>query len=213
MSKVKIKDGYYLNKFGGLHSPDLITPWARASFVNLKSPSTKFDPPKYGVTLLCPRNEAEYPEACKDKKAPLKIFQQTAIEMAEMLFGAKVPDLEYNFLRDGNSFVDNDGEIYTGFKDQFVIVAKNSEQPTPATGQSFDTIVAGVWVRAQVQMYLNKDGYSYKLRGIKFLLDDGVRYNSAPPGDSMLNELDDVIENINVVSEPKSANASLMSID
>ena len=50
------EEKYKLNeKYRGVYGRDVVLPLARCTFLNLKEPNTKFNPPKYGLTLLTPK--------------------------------------------------------------------------------------------------------------------------------------------------------------
>lgn len=181
---------YFENKFGGLHGEDTFTPWARAAFVNLVTPSAKFEPPKYGLVLLVPKSVDGFPAECTDKNAQLKVIQTMCKEMAAQMFGDDVPELEYPIFNDGDH---KDYAEYDGYAGHWVISARNAEQPIMSAGQNVSGVIAGMWVRAQVQPYLNSKGFSYKLRGLKIVLDDGKRYGKAVSGTSLLDKLDDAV--------------------
>lgn len=179
---------FYKNAYNGIHGSMIATPWARAAFVGLVTPNNKFDPPKYGLSLLCPKEDKDYPVQSKDKKAQLKEIQSMCQEMSKQLFGAKPPKSEYPFLRDG------DTQKYDGYPGNWVIVAKNTEQPEMAAGQTVEVVKAGLWVRAVVIPYLDKRGFSYKLVKLNVLHDDGVRYAAAPKADGILEALDEATD-------------------
>lgn len=190
---------FFVNNFGGIHGDDVYTPIARAAFVYLDAPNTKFVPAKYGLTLLIDKKDTT-------AVAQLKVIQTMCKAMALQYWKteAKIPkDLDQPIFRDGDSEAYSK---YEGFAGHWVMVAKNAKRNDFIILDGVDAaaIEPGHLVRAQVQPYCDKDGFSYKLRGLKFIRDDGVRWSVAPAGDSLLKNLDDAVS-------AASANATSVS--
>ena len=181
---------YYHNAYGGLHGEDIPTPVGRAAFVYLDKPNTKFAPAKYGLTILFDK---------KDKKAieQLRAIQAMCTEMATELFKGKVPkNFEQPIFRDG----DGESSKYEGFPGNWYIVAKNDKRSgfTILDDVLPEAIEAGMLVRAQVQPYVDPKGFSYKLRGLRLVKDDGVRFKVAPDGTALIKGLDEAVAAVSV---------------
>lgn len=183
--KVVEQEGkFFMNSYGGLHGEPALTPEGRASFVNIVEPNTEFDPPKYGLTMLFKKDDAE-------AVRQLKVIQEICREMAEQMYGDDIPDFSAQPI-----FRDGDKAKYDGYAGHWYIVAKNAnkkfgKQPFRIIGDTPEEMFeAGVIVRGQVIPYLDKQGFSYKLTGLLFIKDDGVRFGgNGPSGTSLLEEL------------------------
>jgi hypothetical protein len=205
MMKERKVGEFYKNAYGGIHGELIATPWGRAAFVNLVTPNTKYDKPKYGFTLLCPKKEEDYPAQCKDKKAQLKEIQKMCSAMCLQAFGKDVEAFGPKAKWELPMFRDGDQSKYDGFPGNWVMVLKSNSQPDITAGQSLEAVKAGMWVRAVIQPYLDKKGFSYKLLKLNIVHDDGVRFDAAPKADGILEALDDAISFASPESEVGTA--------
>lgn len=189
---------YYVNQFGGVHGNDTITPVGRAAFVYLSKPNTKFDPPKYGLTILFDKKDAKAIEQLKSIQAMCAEMCDQYLKTAYAKEKTKPAFDAYRKKYLENTaeqpiFRDGDKVNYQGFAGHWYIVAKNDKRTGFVLLDEVlpESIEPGMLVRAQVQPYCDKQGFSYKLRGLKFVKDDGVRFAMGPDGASMLRGLDD----------------------
>lgn len=207
MSKYK----FFINNYGGMHGEDQASPLGRIAFLYLDKPNTKFDPPKYGLTHLYDKNNEEV-------KKTLKAIKNHCLEMAsefcKYLYEKDKPKVSLDEFSKSiiagfagqPIFRDGDLAKYEGFPGNYYIVAKNDAlKNITFIGDTANTEYEGGQIcRIQIQPYLDKKGFSYKLRGIKLVKDDGVRFKKAPPGDSKIKDMD-----IDSAVEEASMNGSL----
>jgi len=64
-------------------------------------------------------------------------------------------------------------------------------------GLSPESFEGGMICRLTVQPYLNQDGFSYSLRAIKLVKDDGVRFGGAPDPSGVMDHLDEAVSAVN----------------
>lgn len=214
---------YYENKQGGLHGNDTYTPIGRIAFVNLVSPQIyKPDPtsaPRYGVTLLIPKDmdkqsleiiETRIKKEIGDireawlKKEFAKLSGKVKYEAFKT---AKVAAMEGRpFLRDG------DMQKYEGFADHYYIRANNPNREGTGgflilDGRTPEEFEAGMLCRLQVSPMVDANGVSYKLKAIRLIKDDGVRFKSGAGAPDLLTNLDDHVADAKVSADE---NGSLM---
>lgn len=200
---------YFVNSEGGVHgNKDLVTPMGRAAFVYLARRNEKYINQKTGkgkfqVTILFEKkNEAVIQQ--------LKEIQDIGNDMREFYAtkeyeksGKKLqyPDFRkraFDKMIDQPIFRDGDMAKYDGFAGHWYIIAKNDENSGP-NGIKFsdnrlpEEFEAGQLVRAQVRLYVDKQGFAYNLRRIKLVKDDGFRFQGASAPD-LLSGLDDAVE-------------------
>lgn len=200
--KEKKAGDFYVNAHGGVHGDDAVTPIGRASFVYLTKPNTKFDPPKYSLSLLFKKDDAQAVEQLRKIQAMCK---EMAIQLWE---GEKnIPaQLPQPIFRDG------DKEKYEGYKGHWYIVCKNEARNGFVIMDDVlpESIEAGMLVRCTVQPYVDKkNGFAYKLRALRFIKDDGVRFKVAPDGTVLLAALNDAVEAVNAPKAGAQAGGSL----
>jgi hypothetical protein len=181
-----------------VYGKDIFTPVGRASFVYLAEPQAPFQAgqdPKYSISLLIPKDD-------ETAKAQLREIQTMCQKLAAQKFGSKIPPFAQPIFRDG------DDKEYQGYPGNWVIVARNKNKSGHSQGFKIlgdvlpESIEAGMLVRLQVQPMVGQNGFSYKLRGIKLVKDDGVRFSAAPDGASLLEGLDDAVAAVSVAPEP-----------
>jgi len=203
---------YYMNQFGGLHGSDTLTPVGRIAFVNLAKPNVKFDPPKYGATLLFDKKDETVLKTLKSIQA---LCNDMAEEFCKILFAREKPKMLYPKFKEAiiagfaaqPIFRDGDMKEYDGFAGNWYIVAKNDKRPGMSGGIKIlddkmpEEFESGMLVRAQIQPYLDKKGFSYKMRGIRMLADDGIRFSVAPDGASLLAAMDDAVDAVRITAE------------
>lgn len=203
------EEKYKLNeKYRGVYGRDVVLPLARCTFLNLKEPNTKFNPPKYGLTLLTPKENNPEEKLLKDVQNMAKeMFAQltehlhqidtkekkTKLSLADYRNEFKIR-MKYPLFRDGDTL-----EKYDGHVGNWVIVAKSGDitQVKFLDGRTPNDFAAGQLVRAQVTPYLGPDGFSYQLRVLRLIKDDGVRLAGGGPVD-MLSQLDEAVEAVKV---------------
>lgn len=197
----KTKNGFNLAADKtAIWGPDLVSPECRIAFadnlVTAKS-SKEGAKPKFGCTLLASKSD----EAVK---ADLKKIQATCALMLQDLFGDKAADAMKTFKANRMYFRDGDtpsatGKIYTGYEGMWAIVAKNEfgaghSRGFKVIGKLPEQFESGMIVRASIQPYLNQDGFSWGLRAIKFIKDDGTRFGGAPDASGLLDEFDSAVD-------------------
>lgn len=218
-----MENKYFVNALDGVHGNDVITPVGRAAFLYLTKRNDKFPNPrtgkgKYGITLLFKKDDEII-------KTQLKAVQDMCVDMANFFAqnqwkktDKKIPFAKFKesviaafagqpFLRDG------DTTKYEGFSGHWYIVAKNDEISGAGgivlqDNRHPEEFEAGMLVRAQVQPYLDKKGFSYKLRRLKLIKDDGFRF-AAAAGPDLLSSLDEGIEAISAYSKDEGKESSL----
>lgn len=208
---------FYANAYGGIHGNDIFTPLCRIAFVELVNPNTKFVPHKYGCTLLADKKD-------ETVKKQLKEIQTMCTAMAEQMIQASYaklkgvkPELELyraqvlSGMTGQPIFRDGDTTAYEGFAGHWALVCKNKARFPDKDGFIIlnntppEAFVAGMLVRAQVQPYCDPKGFSYKLRGLNLVKDDGLRYASAVTGVSLLAGLDEAVAAVKVSATPVTA--------
>jgi len=197
MSDKKTANGFFINKgegFIGIFGKDCVTPVGRIAFVNLETPTGK-PTPKYGLSLLVDKKD-------EASKAELKAIQEMGKLMLVDLWGDKAADMAKKIKRpvfgDGDE-PSNTGKVYEGYPGNWVISARNQYSHEHARGFKIlnnmlpGQFQSGMLCRLVVCPYLNADGFSYSLRAIKLVKDDGVRFGGAPDPSSLLANLDDAV--------------------
>lgn len=187
MAKERNKDKYYANQFGNVFGQMVGTPVGRLVFCNLKTPNAKYQPPKYGTTILFDKKDPA-------TKAALNIMLKQCVEM-QTYAEEKEVDCSFDIdpLQDGD---DTKVSKYQGFAGSLYIAAKNKDQPEFVDSKnkpvSADLLVPGVKVRAVVTPMIYSDGFTWKLHVVQFVEDDGVRFYGGPDPKSVLTALDEV---------------------
>ena len=176
-----MSDKYYSNRYGNVYGTMTALPIGRATFVHLAEPNAKYQPAKYGVHVLFPKNE----EAVKKG---LNTIIEMCKAIAEQKYGKKVPAFTYGPVRDG------DEQKYQGFAGCWYIKASSKQRveivDTQRKGLDPALIVPGVKIRAVVTPILFDSGFSYQLNMVQFVADDGVRYYGGTDPKSLLSALD-----------------------
>ncbi len=201
----KTPNGFSINKgtdlsgvpFSGIFGTDTVTPVGRIAFVDLVTP--KGQRPKYGLALLVSKTDEK-------AKPELKALQEKCKLMAIDFWGDKAGDMlkkaKRPFLGNGDE-PSSTGKIYEGYAGNWVINARNKNSSDHAQGFKVlgnmlpDQFQSGMLCRLVVAPYLNADGYSYTLRAIKLVNDDGVRFGGAPDPTGLLDNLDDAVSAVN----------------
>ena len=176
-----MSDKYYENRYGNVYGTMTATPIGRATFVHLAEPNAKYQPAKYGVHVLFPKND-------EATKKGLNVLIGMCKRMAEQKYGKKVPAFTYGPVRDG------DEQTYQGFSGCWYIKCSSKQRvevvDTARKGLDPLLIVPGVKIRAVVTPVLFDSGVSYQLSMVQFVADDGVRYYGGTDPKSLLSALD-----------------------
>lgn len=176
------KGKYYRNSYGNTFGVSIPTPIGRATFVHLVQPNAKYQPAKFGLHLLFPKDDPAV------KKGLNAIIAQCK-EMAEEAYGKEVPAFTYGPLRDG------DEQKYQGFAGCWYMKLASKNRPeivdTQREGLDPNLILPGVMVRAVVTPVMFDSGFSYQLQCVQFVKDDGVRYYGGQDPKSLLSALDE----------------------
>ncbi len=123
--------------------------------------------------------------------------------MAQDLWGANAEEnlkkIKRGYFGDGDS-PSTTGKVYDGYAGTRVINARNGKPRGHNQGWRIlnegmepEQFEAGMICRLTLQPFLNSDGYSYSLRAIKFIKDDGVRFGGAPDPASVMDHLDNAV--------------------
>ncbi len=204
MSDKTTANGFYIHKgegFSGIFGKDIPSPVGRIAFVNLVTPTGK-PTPKYGLALLVDKTDEK-------AKADLKAIQEMDKLMALDFWGEKAGDMlkkvKRTFFGNGDE-PSSTGKIYEGYEGMWVINARNANSHENARGFKIlgnmlpDQFQSGMLCRLVICPYLNPDGYSYTLRAIKLVKDDGVRFGGAPDPTSLIDNLDEAVAAVNAGS-------------
>lgn len=203
----KTANGFVIHKgvdengvpYSGIFGKDIPTPVGRIAFVNLAQPAGAGNKAKYGLALLVSKTDEK-------QKPELRAIQEMAKLLALDFWGDKAADMSKRITRPifGNGDEPSStGKVYEGYPGHWVINAKNKKGAEHAQGfkvlgnMLVDQFQAGMLCRLVVSPYLNKDGFSYTLRAIKLVSDDGVRFGGAPDPSSLLDNLDDAVAAVN----------------
>jgi len=205
----KTANGFTLNpKWGGIFGVDIATPLGRLAFVNLDKPTGQNgQTPKYGVAFLMPKGEGLHTKSYEEQKKHLVAMQEQAKLMIQDLWGARAAEMVKKMKR--GIFVDGDvasstGKVYEGYPGNWVINPRNAEPNGHSRGwkilndgMSPEMFESGMICRLTVQPYLGVDGFSYSLRAIKLVHDDGVKFGGAPDPSGVIDNLDEAIQAVN----------------
>lgn len=168
---------HFVNKWGNMFGKeDLVTPVGRVQWVYLNEPNAKFGDPKYSCVLLVPKTD-------ENKQAFANILAECQ-SMSSEKYGKKIPEFKYPPVRDGNADY-NDGEGKKGeeYKDCWWIKASCIEPPAVFDAKrediAPDSIKAGMHCRLLIQPIMFDNGFSYRLKAVQFVKDDGTRYRGA----------------------------------
>jgi hypothetical protein len=188
---------FFTDAHGGIHGESIALPrTGRISFPCLVNPGKVYN--KYQVAFLYQKNDAvALPQ--------LKNIQHMCLAMMTAKFGAKAAEAQKLFkrsiFRDGDSSIgmSKDGRIYDGYAGAYVInaaVAPTKEGTNPIDFKKVDktpeapsAFKGGMICDGVVQPFLNADGFSYKLKSIRLIKDDGTRWNSFDSG-SLLEDVE-----------------------
>lgn len=198
MAADKSKNGFTFNRqWGGIYGTDLASPLGRIAFVSLDKPTgLNGQTPKYGLSLLVPKDDA-------DQKPFLVGIQTQCKLMISDLWGDKADEMlkktKRPFLRSGDE-PSSTGKVYEGYAGTWVIVARNGKPMGHNQGwrilnpdKTPDSFEGGMICRLTIQPYLGPDGFSYTLRAIKLVKDDGVRFGGAPDPTGVIDHLDEAV--------------------
>lgn len=190
--------------FSGIYGKDVASPLGRIAFVNLVRPAGRpGDKPKYGVALLVPKAEGLHDKTLEQQTAHLKEIQEMCKLMIQDLWGANaaenVKKIKRGIFGDGDS-PSTTGKVYEGYPGNRVINAR-SGMPLGHSqgwrilneGMEVERFEGGMICRLTLQPYLNADGFSYSLRAIKLIKDDGVRFGGAPDPTGVIDHLDEAV--------------------
>lgn len=180
---------FYMNKFGNVFGEMMATPIGRANFINLKTPNTKYQPAKYGLSILFEKKDAAV-------KTGLNVMIKHCKDLIAFAAskGKKTEEFTVGPIRDGDS---DKTSKYQGFAGKWFISAKNASQPDmimmgkKMEVASPDLFLPGVLVRATVSPIIYDDGVSWKVHAVQFVKDDGVRFYGGPDPKSLLAALDE----------------------
>lgn len=190
--------------YSGIYGTDIASPLGRIAFVSLATavgaPGQK---PKFGLSLLVPKKEGLGDKSFENQKEFLVGIQKQCLLMAQDLWGDKAQDnlklIKRQFLRNGDDESSN-GKTYEGYPGNYVIIARNAMPLGHNRGwkilnpdKTVDSFESGMICRLTIQPYLNADGFSYALRAIKLIKDDGVRFGGAPDPSSTIDHLDEAV--------------------
>ena len=172
----------------------------RLSFPNLRE-AARFDPeneretPKYRAAfILDPKLNAE----------TIKEIKMAAQEIIKEMWGGKPAGFkDVDCFGDGNTKVNNQGEVYAGYADMFYVQANNPKRPillhkdkTPVDKEEIEDIFqAGYRVNASINLWAqdNKFGKAIRcqLRGIQFVREDETFGGGGVNVDSEFDDLAD----------------------
>lgn len=194
----KTKNGFTLNaKWGGIFGMDIASPLGRIAFVSLDKPTGQNgQTPKYGLALLVSKTD-------EAQKAHLKAIQEMCKLMVNDLWGDRaeemVKKIKRGFFSNGDT-PSSTGLVYEGYAGNWVINARNANPNGHSRGFKIlnpgmapESFESGMICRLTIQPYLNADGFSYSLRAIKLVKDDGVRYGGAPDPTGVIDHLDEAV--------------------
>lgn len=208
-----------IEKVRCIYGEDVITPKCRAQFVHLVTPNTprgfENSRKKYRIVLCQPKNLEGGEKELRKKHLEMcnAMFMQLTEALHALDTKAKKTKLsladyrkeyqqkmKYAPYRDGDTSGDYDG--YAGCELIHANAAGEDKEgrvidPTDAIvfldGIIPQDIKAGMLVRAQIQPCLGEQGFSYTLRRIRLLADDGTRYSSGG-GTDLLSGADDAAQ-------------------
>lgn len=186
--------------YTGIFGKPVAAPLARAAFVNLGTPvGAPGQKPKYGLALLTPKNEGLHNKTLDQQKVHLKAIQDMCKLMAADFWGDKAGEMAAKIKRGifGDGDRSSTGKVYEGYPGCHVINARNAYPNGHAQGWKLlnkgwvpEQIEGGMIVRCVVQPFLNNDGFSYSLRDLMVVHDDGVRFGGAPDSSHLIEELE-----------------------
>lgn len=193
------KNKYYKHPtYGHVYGERLVTPFGRAAWPALLVPKEPPPPqpgqqpgqPRYELTLLLKKDD-------KDVKAFIKRLKEMTGEMVELFNKGRSAKISVDEpLKDGNDF---DLEKYPYYKDNFILVGRNTKQINVVDGKKRDIDVkmveGGNIVCAVVCPLVTAHGISYKLEIVQFVKDDGVKFaGSIAPADTYLSIIEETPE-------------------
>lgn len=198
----KTANGFTLNtQWGGIFGTDIATALGRIAFISLDKPTgLNGQTPKYGLALLTPKKEGLHDKTIEQQVTHLKAIQEMCKLMVQDLWGARAEEMLKKTKR--GIFVDGDtasstGKVYEGYPGNWVINARNASPAGHSRGWKIlnpgmapESFESGMICRLTVQPYLGPDGFSYSLRAIKMVKDDGVRFGGAPDPTGVIDNLD-----------------------
>lgn len=202
MAENKTPNGFNIVKgdnFICIFGKDAVTPVGRIAFVDTLVKASGKPTPKYGVAFLASKTDEK-------AKPELKAIQEMGKLMAVDLWGDKAGDMLKRIKRPlfGNGDEPSStGKIYEGYAGNWVINARNAHNHEHAKGFKIlgnmlpEQFESGMLCRLVVVPCLSSDGFSYGLRAIKFVNDDGVRFGGAPDPTGLLSNLDEAVSAVN----------------
>lgn len=201
MSDKTTANGFYINRgdnYIGIYGKDIATPLGMIAFANGLATASGKPKPKFAIALLFGKtDESVLPE--------VTAIKNMAKLMAVDLWGDKAGDMlkriQYPLFGDGDQPSKTTGKVYEGYEGNFVINAKNEFGAGHAKGfkilggMEAEQFESGMVCRLTVCPYLNSDGFSYKLRAIKYVADKdkGIRFGGAPDPTGVIDNLDQAV--------------------
>jgi len=189
---METKEKFFINKFGNCFGPMIGTPIARLQFVNLVNPNAKFQPSKYGCTLLFDKSD---PSVKVGLNKMIVVFNEMKL-FAESK-GIDTSGFTVGPVQDGDQ---PKTVAYAGYKGHWFISPKNALRPEYIDSKQNPIdpalLAPGVLVRGVVSPILYKEGCSYKLSVVQLIKDDGTRLGSGQDPKSLLTAMgeDEVTE-------------------
>jgi hypothetical protein len=193
MSDKTTKNGFFISKgegYVGIHGKDILTPPGRIAFVNLVTP-TGSPTPKYGLSLLVDKNDQQAQKQLAEIKTMGKLM---AVDLWGENAGTMIKKIKRPIFGDGDE-PSSTGKTYEGYPGNLIINARNKNNHESARGFKIhgnmlpDQFQSGMICWLIVQPYLNADGFSYTLRGVKLKEDDGKRFGGAPDPSGLFDAL------------------------
>lgn len=167
---------FYQNKFGNIFGEQMLTPMGRADYCFLNEPNDHFKPAKYSVNILFKKGETD--------KADLNKMIAKCGELAKQKYGDKKTGFKYGPIRDGDAENDKGKAPHPGY--YYIKATSATKVPTIQSkgGRNVDieaaTILPGNLIICMVQPIMFDDGFSWGLRGVQFVKDDGVKFFHGP---------------------------------
>lgn len=196
-------------KYGMVYGEARPTPEGRLVWPSLVEPKDPPPPeegeqpgsPRYESTILLSKDSPEVANFLADMKAMTD-------EML-ILFNLKRPAKlgQCDILKDGDAF---DMEKYPYYKNNWVVLARNKEQPKCIGAnkkplEDLTVLKGGCLVKGVITPLITGHGISYKLEVIQFIKDDGTRFGG---GVKDLTSLLEACEDDNNEQEPVTPGAA-----
>ncbi len=198
---------YFEDKFGGLHGKDTYTPIGRIAFVYLVNPNTYQGDGKanstYSVSILISKEKDAQTDAVVEKiKKELKPLQDAWVLKEHK----KTPKVPFDKFREAKLvgmaarpwIKDGDMKTYEGFAGHNYIQANNKVRDGKGgilflDGRAPEEFEGGMICRLQLTPRVDSNGFSWKLKAIRLIQDDGFRFNIASGPPDLLSGLDDAV--------------------